>query len=98
MMAHLFGPSEAHDDALPSFRTWIGQSFQVRIWSKQPVQFHRSASSFNTNIDTCEKTVSAREMSNMKVVDLEKLWNFVDYKFFIWIHLVPRTNDLLMLV
>ena len=32
---------------------------------------------------------------NIKVVDLEKLWNFVVQKFFIWMRLGPQTSDLI---
>jgi hypothetical protein len=30
------------------------------------------------------------EMTKIKVIDLEKLWNFVVYNFFIWNYLVLR--------
>jgi hypothetical protein len=36
------------------------------------------------------KTISNGKTPNMKVVDLEKLWNFVVDKFLIWIRLDPR--------
>ena len=32
---------------------------------------------------------------NTKVVDIEKLWNFVVYNFLIWIRLKPQTLNLL---
>ena len=35
-------------------------------------------------------TTSDKKTYNIKVVDLEKLWNFVVQKFFIWIHLGPQ--------
>jgi len=37
---------------------------------------------------------SDEETTNMEVVDLEKLCNFVVDNFFIWIHLVPQTINL----
>jgi hypothetical protein len=40
------------------------------------------------------QTASNGETLNMKVVDPEKLWNFVVYKILIWIRLMPQKTDL----
>jgi hypothetical protein len=37
--------------------------------------------------------VSNGETLNMKVVDPEKLWNFVVYKFFIWNHIANEIQN-----
>jgi hypothetical protein len=39
-------------------------------------------------------TTSDRETTKIKVVDLEKLWNFIVDNFFIWIPLGPQTINL----
>jgi hypothetical protein len=36
------------------------------------------------------QAISNGETLNMKVVDPEKLWNFIVYTFLIWIRLVPQ--------
>ena len=36
------------------------------------------------------QTTSDRETTKIKVVDLEKLWNFIVHNFFIWDHLVKE--------
>ena len=38
---------------------------------------------------------SDQKTYNIKVVDLEKLWNFVVQNFFIWIRLEPLTSNLI---
>ena len=38
--------------------------------------------------------ISDGETIKMKVVDLEKLWNFVDDNFLIWNHLEPQISNL----
>ena len=42
------------------------------------------------------QTTSDQKTYKIKVVDLEKLWNFVDQIFFNWIHLEPQTNNLIL--
>jgi len=39
------------------------------------------------------QTTSDQKTYNIKVVDLEKLWNFVVQKFFIWIRLGPQISN-----
>jgi len=39
------------------------------------------------------QTTSDKKTYNIKVVDLEKLWNFIVQKFFIWIRLGPQTSN-----
>ena len=34
------------------------------------------------------------ETTKMKVIELEKLWNFVVDNFLIWIHLGPQINNI----
>ena len=34
------------------------------------------------------------ETTKIKIVDLEKLWNFVVDNFLIWIRLGPQTNNI----
>ena len=38
---------------------------------------------------------SDQKTYNIKVVDLEKLWNFIVQKFFIWIRLELQTSNLI---
>ena len=38
---------------------------------------------------------SDQKTYNIKVVDLEKLWNFVVQNFFIWIRLEPQRSNLI---
>jgi hypothetical protein len=38
------------------------------------------------------QTVSIEETTNMKVVDPNKLWNFLVYTFFIWNHIVNENQ------
>jgi hypothetical protein len=51
-------------------------------WSKVRLNF------WNLKIWFFFQTASNGETLNMKVVDPEKLWNFVAYKYFIWNHIV----------
>ena len=37
---------------------------------------------------------SDEKTPNIKIVDLEKLWNFVADNFLIWIRLGPQTNNI----
>ena len=41
------------------------------------------------------QTTSDQKTYNIKVVDLEKLWNFVVQIFFIWIRLEPQISNLI---